>query len=201
MLFKISSDSFENMGFLECMSLLRVPFLCFFALGLAVIPAGAQDEDTANAPDRSLTCEQVQVLKKDLTDEPKGMIRMEGPAFCPHFFSSFPPPSPLEETSAILYRALPPKDPPYAEVHDLTSQLWHLLLACGYDPEFPSGSHGVTAPGISIRVLQPEGRSLAESLRKSLAASHIKNIRMEDAGNETDSSPTKALLFISIGYR
>jgi hypothetical protein len=189
------------MGFFECMRLPRIPLLCFLALGSAVIPAGAQDEKAANAPDRSITCEQVRVLEKDLTDEPKGMIFVEGAAFCPHLFSSFHPPSPLEETSAILYRALPPRDPPVTEVHDFTSQLWHLLQECGYDPEFPSGSHGVTPPGISIRLLQPEGKSLAELLRKSLVASHIENIRMEGPGNETESSPNKALLFISIGYQ
>jgi hypothetical protein len=186
------------MGFLDCMSVLRVPLLCFLALGFAVIPVGAQDE---NAPERSLTCEQVRVLEKDLADEPKGMILMEGPAFFPPVFSSWPPPSPLEETSSILYRALPPEDPPFAEVHDFTAQLWHLLQECGYDPEFPSGSHEVTPPGISIRLLQPEGRSLAESLDKSLEASHIQNIRMEGPGNRTSSSGTGPLLFVSIGYR
>jgi hypothetical protein len=195
------------------MRALSTALLPLLVLGISTASVNAQTENTTEVQGRHITGKQILVLAKALAKQPKGTIWMDGLGFFPPPPPpSLPPPqlptpeSPLlkpviKSMNEQLTLVVPDE---FEEAKAFSRQLWNVLQICGYEPVFPSGSHGLPPKGISIRVIYHKSRPIADALRESLIASGIKDIRIEEDPKEETYYSTylpsfKVLLVISIG--
>jgi hypothetical protein len=187
------------------MRTLRVALLCLLVLGISTASLEAQTEDTTTLQDRHITPEQIKALEKALADQPKGTILIESLGWFPQAVVSPPPPTcilpapPLLEPVAKQLAQPVSEESEFDEAKSFTDQLADVLQKCGYELTMPSGSRGLPANGISIRLFQHTANPIAESLRDCLGESHVKHVQIEKASRDNPYFSPKVLMEITIG--